>query len=121
MDTSLAMLRLYREGLLIQSEGAFKASLAQYETGKAPFTSVLETLNGWIADQSGLLQTQAQAQSIVIAQEELTLGPVTPIGVTGLSASPMGSGASVSSAGSRKSGASAPTSSDNSSPAMTSM
>ena len=121
MDTSLAMLRLYREGLLIQSEGAFKASLAQYETGKAPFTSVLETLNGWIADQSGLLQTQAQAQSIVIAQEELTLGPVTPIGVTGLSASPMGSGASASSAGSRKSGASAPTSSDSSSPSMTSM
>ena len=93
LDASLAMLRLYREGLLVQSEGAFKASLAQYETGKAPFTAVLESLNGWIADQSGLLQTQAQVQAIAIAQEELTLGPTLPIGATGLSAGSMGAGA----------------------------
>jgi outer membrane protein, heavy metal efflux system len=121
LDSTLAMLRLYREGLLVQSEGAFKASLAQYETGKAPFTSVLESLNGWIADQSGLLQAQAQAQAIAIAQEELTLGPTLPIGATGLTASPMGSGGSTATARSSKTGAAASASGDSSSTAMTSM
>jgi outer membrane protein, heavy metal efflux system len=102
LDSALAMLRLYREGLLVQSEGAFKASLAQYQTGKIPFLSALEALNAWIADQSGFLQTQAQAQSIAIAQEELTLGPVTPIGATGLSAASIGGGTSSPASGAVK-------------------
>lgn len=122
MDSALALLKLYREGLLVQSEGAFRASLAQYETGKAPFTSVLESLNGWIADQSGLLQTQAQAQAIAIAQEELALGPVPPIGATGLSAVSMGIGASASPMGAAKAGASsAPVASDGGSTSMSAM
>ena len=121
MASALAVLQLYREGLLVQSEGAYRASLAQYESGKAPFLSVLDALNGWIADQSGLLQTQAQALAIAIAQEELTLGPTLPIGATGLTASPMGSGGSASSAGARKSGTAAPASGDSSPSSMTSM
>ena len=121
MASALAALQLYREGLLVQSEGAYRASLAQYESGKAPFLSVLDALNGWIADQSGLLQTQAQALAIAIAQEELTLGPTLPIGATGLTASPMGSGGSASSAGARKSGTAAPASGDSSPSSMTSM
>jgi outer membrane protein, heavy metal efflux system len=121
LDASLAMLRLYREGLLVQSEGAFKASLAQYETGKAPFTAVLESLNGWIADQSGLLQTQAQVQAIAIAQEELTLGPTLPIGATALSAGSMGAGGTTTSANSRKAGNAAPGAGDSGSSPMTSM
>jgi len=122
LDASLAMLRLYREGLLVQSEGAFKASLSQYETGKAPFTAVLESLNGWIADQSGLLQTQAQARAIAIAQEELALGPTLPIGATSLSAGPMGSGTSPASAtGAGKSGPAPSGSGDSGSSPMTSM
>jgi outer membrane protein TolC len=121
LESTLAMLQLYREGLLVQSEGTFKSSLAQYETGKAPFTSVLEALNGWIADQSGLLQAQAQAQAIAIAQEELTLGPTLPIGATGLTASPMGSGGSISTASSSKAGAAASASGDSSSTSMTTM
>lgn len=121
LDSTLAMLRLYREGLLVQSESAFKAGLAQYETGKAPFTSVLETLNGWITDQSGLLQTQAQAQALAIAQEELTLGPTLPIGATGLTASLMGSGGSPSSARSSKTGSGTPAPGEGSSTSMTSM
>ena len=124
LDAALAVLRLYHEGLLVQSEGAFKASLAQYETGKAPFLSALEALNGWIADQSGLLQTQAQAQAIVIAQEELTLGPTLPIGATGLSAGSMGSGAggsAKSAAGNSSSGAAAGAGSESGSSSTTSM
>lgn len=121
MDTALAMLKLYREGLLVQSEGAFRASLAQYETGKAPFTAVLESLNGWIADQSGMLQAQAQAQAIAIAQEEQTLGPILPIGATGLSAVAMGGGGAASPLGSAKTPSSTSASGDGGSTPMTSM
>lgn len=120
MDTALAMLKLYREGLLVQSEGAFRASLAQYETGQASFTSALESLNGWIADQSGLLQVQAQAQAIAIAQEELALGPVPPIGATGLSAVAMGGGGAASPLGSVKASSASATGDGGSTP-MTSM
>jgi outer membrane protein TolC len=121
MDYALGMLRLYREGLLVQSEGTFKASLAQYETGKAPFTVTLEALDGWIADQSGMLQTQAQAQAIAIAQEEQTLGPTPPIGATSLSATALGARAAVSSTGAQKAGGAAGGSSESGSTSMTSM
>ena len=124
LDAALAVLRLYQEGLLVQSEGVFKASLTQYETGKAPFLAVLEALNGWIADQSGLLQAQAQTQAITIAQEELTLGPTLPIGATSLSAGAMGSGAGrspASAAGKSSSGAAAGSSSEGGSSSMTTM
>ena len=94
LDSALAMLRLYRGGLLVQSQVAFQASLAQYEAGKVSLTAVLDALNDWIADQSGLLQVQAQAQAIAIAQEELSLGPVVPIGATGLAAATLGGAAS---------------------------
>ena len=74
LDAALQVIRLYRAGLLVQSESTFRATLAQYVVGKVPFLSVLEALNGWIADQSGLLQAQAQAQAMRIAQDELNLG-----------------------------------------------
>jgi outer membrane protein TolC len=93
MDSALATLRLFRGGLLVQSEAAFRATLAQYEAGRVPFLSVLESLNGWVADRSGLLQAQARAQAIAIAQAELTLASVPPIGASSLGSGSMGAGA----------------------------
>lgn len=93
MDAALEILNLYRSGLLVQSEASFRAALAQYEAGRAPFLSVLEALKGWVADQSGLLQAQAQALAIQIAQDELNLGSTPPIGATTLSTGAMSSGA----------------------------
>jgi outer membrane protein TolC len=90
LDAALQVLRLYRSGLLVQSEAAFQATLSQYTVGKAPFVSVLEALNGWIADQSGLIQAQAQAQAIRIAQLELNLGPTPAIGASTLPGGAMG-------------------------------
>lgn len=92
LASTLATLRIYREGLLVQSEASFQAALAQYEAGQAsyPFLSVLEALNGWVADQSRQLQTLAQAQALQIAQEEFNLGPTPGISSAGLSASAMG-------------------------------
>jgi outer membrane protein TolC len=116
---SLQVLRLYREGLLVQSEGTFRATLAQYTVGKVPFLSVLEALNGWIADQSGLLQAQAQAQATRIALLELNLGPTPGIGATALAGSAMGPapGGTAARAGAAKA-AGEPDSSSNSSGSM---
>ena len=119
LEAALAALRLYREGLLIQSEGTFRASLAQYQAGRAPFTAVLESLDAWIADQSGLLQAQAEAQAIAIAQEALTLGAVTPIGATGLSSTSMAGTAPAATSASRSTAPGA--SGDSGAPSMTSM
>lgn len=88
----LGTLKIYRDGLLVQSEASFQATLAQYESGRAPFLSVLEALNGWVADRGGLLQALAQAKALEIAQEELNLGGTPPISAQGLSASAMGMG-----------------------------
>jgi outer membrane protein TolC len=84
LAASLQVIGLYRGGLLVQSESTFRATLAQYTVGQLPFLSVLEALNGWISDQSGLIQAQAQAQATRIAQMELTLGPTPGIGASAL-------------------------------------
>jgi outer membrane protein TolC len=96
LEAALQVIQLYRGGLLIQSESTFRATLAQYTVGQLPFLSVLEALNGWISDQSGLIQAQAQAQATRIAQMELTLGPTPGIGASAL---PGGGGMGASSGG----------------------
>jgi outer membrane protein TolC len=65
--------RLYRGGLLVQSESTASSTLAQYQVGRVPFAAVLEALDGWIADQGGYLQSIAQAHQLAIAQAELSL------------------------------------------------
>ena len=78
--TALRRIRdLYREGLLVQSEASFRASLAQYEAGRAPFLGALEALNGWVGDQAAFLQTQAQLQAQHIALAECALGATVPV------------------------------------------
>ncbi len=98
LDAAMDNLRLYREGLLVQSESSFQANLAQYETGRAPFLSVLEALNGWISDRGGFLQALAQARAVEIAQEEFNLAGTPPITAQGLSSASMGMGGSPSAA-----------------------
>ncbi|HLO67316.1 MAG TPA: TolC family protein, partial [Holophaga sp.] len=90
MAAALGTLRLYRGGLLVQSEASFQATLAQYEVGKAPFLSVLESLNGWVADKGGLLQAQAQAQAVAIAHAEFSMAATPPVGASALSSASMG-------------------------------
>ncbi|WP_243317139.1 TolC family protein [Geothrix paludis] len=94
LEAALDTLRLYREGLLVQSESSFQANLAQYETGRAPFLSALEALNGWISDRGGFLQTLAQAQALQIAQEEFNLAGTPAITAQSLSSGSMGMGGS---------------------------
>jgi outer membrane protein TolC len=121
LKASLQVIELYRSGLLIQSEGAFKATLAQYTVGRLPFLSVLEALNGWISDQSGLIQAQAQAQATRIALLELNLGPTPGIGASalpggGMGAAPGGTSAPAKASAAKAAGGDASSSSMSSGP-----
>lgn len=94
LEAALASIRIYREGLLVQSDASFQAALAQYEAGRAPFLTVLEAMNGLAADRSGLLQAEAQAQALQIAQDELNPGETPAITAQGLAAASLGMGGS---------------------------
>ena len=67
--------RLYRGGLLVQSEAATESTMSQYRVGRVTFASVLEVLNGYVADRSSFLESMADAQRIAISQWELSLEP----------------------------------------------
>jgi outer membrane protein, heavy metal efflux system len=77
---------LYQQGLLVQSAATTESTLAQYQTGKVTFASVLEANAGLIADQDGYLEAVAAAQRLLIAEAEVSLATlVMPAG--GISAS----------------------------------
>lgn len=75
LDGLLQTNRLYRGGLLVQSEAAAESTMGQYRVGRVTFASVLEALNGLVADRASFLESTAQAQRIAIAQWELSLDP----------------------------------------------
>lgn len=79
LETSTRILGLYAP-VLVQSKAAFESALAQFETGRAPFLSVLEVLNGYIQDRAAFLKEQADAQGLAIALDEANPGPAAPIG-----------------------------------------
>jgi outer membrane protein TolC len=65
--------RLYRSGLLVQSEATVASTLVQYQVGRVPFASVLEALSGYLVDVNGFLESIAAAQRIAIAEREISL------------------------------------------------
>ncbi len=98
--------RLYRSGLLVQSEAAVESTRAQYQVGRVTFASVLEVLNAYVGDQQSYIDSAADAQRLAIAQEELSLSPSAggagPSGagsVPGAGTSPSAAGPSTSSSG----------------------
>jgi cobalt-zinc-cadmium efflux system outer membrane protein len=68
--------RIYRDGLLVQSEATANSTLLQYQVGRVTFASVLEALAGYLNDRGGFLESIAAAQRIAIAQQELSLDAV---------------------------------------------
>jgi len=103
--------RLYRSGVLIQSEATVTSALAQYQVGRVPFASVLEALRGFFSDELGYFASVAAAQRVDIAQRERSLDPVAGIAPGGLGGGAMtgssGMGAASSSSGSTPSPAAA--------------
>jgi outer membrane protein TolC len=69
--------RLFREGLLVQSRATAESTLTQYRVGKVSFASVLEANAGLVADEDGHLGAVADAQRIAIAAAEVSLDPVS--------------------------------------------
>ncbi len=93
--------RLYRSGLLVQSEATVASTLAQYQVGRVSFASVLEALTGYVADEGGFLDSVAAAQQVAIAEREISLdAPAggSPIAMSG-SAMPGAGAAPASSVG----------------------
>ncbi len=78
LEASTRILRLYAP-VLVQSKAAFESALAQFETGRASFSSVLEVLNGYIQDRAAFLKEHADAQGLVIALDEAN--PITAPGI----------------------------------------
>jgi outer membrane protein TolC len=69
-------IRLFREGLLVQSRATADSTLAQYRVGKVTFASVLEANAGYINDEESYLAAVADAQRIAIAAGEVSLDPM---------------------------------------------
>lgn len=91
---------LFRKGLLVQSEATVTSALAQYQVGRLTFASVLEALQGYVADQSSFLESIASAQRLAIAERELSLESVEgpPTGGMGGAPFPLAGGGASSSA-----------------------
>jgi outer membrane protein TolC len=109
LDALLATIRLYRDGLLVQSQATAESTLAQYGVGKLTFASVLEANAGYINDQESYLSALADAERIVIANAEISLAPAS-LGSMGASFSPaaMPGTPSMPSASTRAASAAAP-------------
>lgn len=101
LESLLDTLRLYRQGLLVQSTATVDSSLAQFRVGRVTFASVLEAIAGYVADEESYLATAADAQRVAIARFEVTLDPV---GVAAAS----GAGGSMPGAGPMRQGGAAP-------------
>jgi outer membrane protein TolC len=89
LDAILATNRLYREGLLVQSEATVASTLAQYQVGRVSFASVLEALAGHLDDQDGYLQAIVAAQKIAIEAREISLESPEALIAGGMGKSPM--------------------------------
>ena len=96
--------RLYRSGVLIQSDATVSSAMAQYKVGRVPFASVLEALSGYLSDLVGFYESVAATQRIDIAQRELSLDSVAGQALGGLGGASMpgssGMGAASAPAGS---------------------
>jgi outer membrane protein TolC len=79
----LDTVRLFRDGLLVQSRATVDSTLAQYRVGKVTFASVLEANAGYIDDEESFLGAVADAQRIAIAAAEVSLDPVAIAGASG--------------------------------------
>lgn len=77
LEFSLESIRLYRDGLLVQSAATAESTLSQYAVGKVPLVAVLDANSGLIADQDGYLQALAQVHLLEIDRLEISLGAVT--------------------------------------------
>lgn len=75
LETLRETVKLYRDGLLVQSQATSESTLAQYRVGRVTFASVLDANAGYVADREGLLLAIASAIRLGIADAEVSLAP----------------------------------------------
>jgi len=92
--------RLYREGLLVQSRATLESTLAQYAVGRVTFASVLEANAGYVSDEEGHLGAVADAERLAIATREVSLDPVGLVAGSGGGGAIPGAGSTGGSSGS---------------------
>lgn len=110
--------RLYRSGVLIQSEATVSSAMAQYKVGRVPFASVLEALSGYLGDLVGFYESVAATQRIDIAQRELSLDPVASPALGGLGGASMPGSSGMGTASAPAGGAPPPRAAGSTSSAM---
>lgn len=69
----LKVARLYQEGVLPVDQLSLESAIASYRTGKVPFVTVLEALNGLYADRSLYLARLAEAEKWRVSIDEADL------------------------------------------------
>ena len=112
--------RLYRDGLIIQSQATADSTLSQYRVGRVTFASVLEAIAGVISDEDGYLQTVAAAQRVAIAADEVSLDSTGGAAGT-LSSGPVPGAGAVGGGASASAGAAAPSGGGDAASASSSM
>lgn len=113
--------RLYRSGLLAQSEATVSSTLAQYQVGRVTFASVLEALAGYLSDLNGFFDSVAATQAIAIAEREISLDAPGGASGGGMGGAKMpGAGATSAGAAANRGGAQ-PEGGESSGPSMSRM
>jgi outer membrane protein TolC len=84
--------RLFRSVLLVQTAATVASTTAQYQVGRVTFASVLESLNGYVADISAYYESVAAIQRVDIAQREVSLDPAVGPAWDGIGGSMPGAG-----------------------------
>ena len=80
LKADLGVAKLYRDGLLAQSDAAYQAALAQFAAGSASFRQALEALSDRLKDRSDYLDALAQARFDAIELERAALDePAEPM------------------------------------------
>jgi len=93
MKALSAVWKSYEDGLLTQAAAAAESTAAQYATGRASFSAVLDANAVSIAEVDASLQVLADAWRLVIAQDELSAAELasTPVALSSTtSSSPAG-------------------------------
>lgn len=100
--------RLYRTGILVQSEATVTSTVEQYQVGRVTFASVLEALAGYVSDIGGFYESVAAAWRVDIALREVSLEPVADPTGGGMGGSPMPGAGSPSRGAAAGSGSTSP-------------
>ncbi len=78
LKADLAIAGLYRDGILGQSDAAFRAALAQFAAGSTSFRDTLDALSARLKDRSDYLDALAQAQFDAIEVQRAALDESSP-------------------------------------------